>query len=105
PLTDLRRPQPLTLPLPDALPICRVALDGCRLPERLAPCEAEGGERARVRERLELAPRELGALRCFGDRAERPRRDQALGRLCAQDRKSTRLNSSHEWISYAVFCL
>src|SRR5207247_11422027 len=23
----------------------------------------------------------------------------------AQDRKSTRLNSSHEWISYAVFCL
>src|SRR5438105_1068344 len=24
---------------------------------------------------------------------------------CPQDRKSTRLNSSHEWISYAVFCL
>src|SRR5207247_10688132 len=23
---------------------------------------------------------------------------------CASDRKSTRLNSSHEWISYAVFC-
>src|SRR5207247_5790974 len=23
----------------------------------------------------------------------------------SQDRKSTRLNSSHEWISYAVFCL
>src|SRR5438105_12655734 len=23
----------------------------------------------------------------------------------AQDRKSTRLNSSHEWSSYAVFCL
>src|SRR5438105_8208917 len=23
----------------------------------------------------------------------------------ATDRKSTRLNSSHEWISYAVFCL
>src|SRR5207247_5000889 len=23
----------------------------------------------------------------------------------ALDRKSTRLNSSHEWISYAVFCL
>src|SRR6266536_5887377 len=28
------------------------------------------------------------------------RRDTA-----ARDRKSTRLNSSHEWISYAVFCL
>src|SRR5438105_15452479 len=26
-------------------------------------------------------------------------------RGAVQDRKSTRLNSSHEWISYAVFCL
>src|SRR6266849_8035204 len=26
-------------------------------------------------------------------------------RLQIVDRKSTRLNSSHEWISYAVFCL
>src|SRR5207247_4684552 len=25
--------------------------------------------------------------------------------VIAGDRKSTRLNSSHEWISYAVFCL
>src|SRR5207247_8237866 len=25
--------------------------------------------------------------------------------LLRKDRKSTRLNSSHEWISYAVFCL
>src|SRR6266536_1389671 len=25
--------------------------------------------------------------------------------LARPDRKSTRLNSSHEWISYAVFCL
>src|SRR5207247_8872781 len=25
--------------------------------------------------------------------------------LVPADRKSTRLNSSHEWISYAVFCL
>src|SRR5207247_7681727 len=28
-----------------------------------------------------------------------------LGHRPARDRKSTRLNSSHEWISYAVFCL
>src|SRR5438105_12872194 len=27
------------------------------------------------------------------------------GRLAPEDRKSTRLNSSHEWTSYAVFCL
>src|SRR5207247_5395623 len=26
-------------------------------------------------------------------------------RCMRRDRKSTRLNSSHEWISYAVFCL
>src|SRR2546429_9431818 len=29
----------------------------------------------------------------------------ALGALREQDRKSTRLNSSHGYISYAVFCL
>src|SRR2546422_1607213 len=26
-------------------------------------------------------------------------------RICSSDRKSTRLNSSHGYISYAVFCL
>src|SRR5207247_3385400 len=34
---------------------------------------------------------------------ERVQRRRAAG--AARDRKSTRLNSSHEWISYAVFCL
>src|SRR5438105_11203300 len=28
-----------------------------------------------------------------------------LPQAARRDRKSTRLNSSHEWISYAVFCL
>src|SRR5207247_4743515 len=28
-----------------------------------------------------------------------------LPTIGVRDRKSTRLNSSHEWISYAVFCL
>src|SRR3712207_8275277 len=32
-------------------------------------------------------------------------RDAALGNFKPQDRKSTRLNSSHANISYAVFCL
>src|SRR5207247_10680763 len=34
--------------------------------------------------------------------------DRAAGKVKSdepEDRKSTRLNSSHEWISYAVFCL
>src|SRR5207247_3361276 len=29
----------------------------------------------------------------------------AISERVPRDRKSTRLNSSHEWISYAVFCL
>src|SRR5207247_6660317 len=38
-----------------------------------------------------------------GHRAVTPRSRPAS--WCTTDRKSTRLNSSHEWISYAVFCL
>src|SRR2546430_10107252 len=34
-----------------------------------------------------------------------PRRRRSRGRLPGLDRKSTRLNSSHSQISYAVFCL
>src|SRR5258708_10812788 len=37
---------------------------------------------------------------------QKPTEDQALARLrIFTDRKSTRLNSSHQIISYAVFCL
>src|SRR5438105_9717470 len=43
------------------------------------------------------------------DRTEEARRIELIWgsdrEVAAQDRKSTRLNSSHEWISYAVFCL
>src|SRR2546422_4711739 len=47
------------------------------------------------------APRSDGALGCRGRL-----RDHARRRLAAtRDRKSTRLNSSHGYISYAVFCL
>src|SRR2546429_1306884 len=31
--------------------------------------------------------------------------DDGRGEVCQIDRKSTRLNSSHGYISYAVFCL
>src|SRR5207302_8829835 len=40
-----------------------------------------------------------------GDSAERPLDSASRGRIPAGDRKSTRLNSSHVKISYAVFCL
>src|SRR5688572_24127108 len=42
----------------------------------------------------------VGVLDALGDRF-----DLELDRLFDQDRKSTRLNSSHSQISYAVFCL
>src|SRR2546422_9551342 len=69
-----------TLSLHDALPISRAV----RPVERATARRARGAQ-ARARDR--------GA-----DRLQLPR-----GRL--QDRKSTRLNSSHGYISYAVFCL
>src|SRR2546422_3186565 len=57
--------------------------------------------------RLVVEP-ELGA--CVTDPADRVARDArdvhvTGGRDLARDRKSTRLNSSHGYISYAVFCL
>src|SRR5438105_8915669 len=54
-------------------------------------------------------------FRSIGSAALRQRAEAALGGYVGDtarimgaihsDRKSTRLNSSHEWISYAVFCL
>src|SRR3989454_9140488 len=38
-------------------------------------------------------------------REQAPRLYEEMERLCGKDRKSTRLNSSHLVISYAVFCL
>src|SRR5437899_8516888 len=77
-----------TLSLHDALPICALEqlLDGRRL--ALAADErGELGGRRRARR----------GFRCFNglDECRHP----------AEDRKSTRLNSSHLGISYAVFCL
>src|SRR5947199_3454991 len=73
-----------TLSLHDALPICRCAnrIDDRRV-DRSVRC-AEGGRRdcgTRHRRAISSVPRP------------------------AIDRKSTRLNSSHLGISYAVFCL
>src|SRR5258705_9170458 len=48
------------------------------------------------------AARGSAGLRAAGDGAALHARDQ---RAAAADRKSTRLNSSHLGISYAVFCL
>src|SRR5438105_10106830 len=71
-----------TLSLHDALPICAAAGAACH------DCCGIHGEDA--------VSAVAGVFARRGDR----RRQARLG-----DRKSTRLNSSHEWISYAVFCL
>src|SRR5947208_12228014 len=44
-------------------------------------------------------------LRRHGERARAPLRLARVGDRVGLDRKSTRLNSSHQIISYAVFCL
>src|SRR5207247_8510809 len=46
---------------------------------------------------------DAGAVVAFGQEGEEV--VTALLAQFARDRKSTRLNSSYEWISYAVFCL
>src|SRR3712207_7303651 len=75
-----------TLSLHDALPIS--AAPGRReLLSRLRECGRRGGVRGRRGDRGHL------------------RRPPPAPRKLERDRKSTRLNSSHANISYAVFCL
>src|SRR2546430_13717552 len=47
----------------------------------------------------------LATIEAFQLRIFSYRMDRRFGPQIAQDRKSTRLNSSHSQISYAVFCL
>src|SRR5256886_10410191 len=70
------------------------------LQEELGPARAVEFSRPR-RQGLTPHPLEQAAFR---ERAVHEHRDSALARH-GQDRKSTRLNSSHSQISYAVFCL
>src|SRR2546422_11779118 len=67
-----------TLSLHDALPICRVGPVGLHYPD---------------------------GLRIPQDAASFDQLDVPGLQESAEDRKSTRLNSSHGYISYAVFCL
>src|SRR5207247_3249690 len=96
-----------------------------RLPRRRGGLHRRGhdgpGPRARLSQRArahDLAPshvqneRWLGSDSGAGIRLGAVVIDAKLGELRQEadqvetaDRKSTRLNSSHEWISYAVFCL
>src|SRR5690606_40531390 len=88
-----------TISLHDALPISRVAgarAHGTARPGMARPERAD--QRADARPAGRTARQPAGQL-------SRVRRHQQPHGLAAEDRKSTRLNSSHVKISYAVFCL
>src|SRR5687768_163794 len=68
-----------------------------RSPSRRSTCSACSRSSSRARRRARSKSRPDGARR--GPRRRR------LGYRDRGDRKSTRLNSSHGYISYAVFCL
>src|SRR5690349_24192382 len=53
---------------------------------------------------LPICPSVPGAI-CVGANSNRFQRNRSLPARSLTDRKSTRLNSSHVEISYAVFCL
>src|SRR5437879_6156694 len=103
----LAPPSPVTSPLSlhDALPIYAVPghLRRPAAPRELCQllCRERGGARPDLQRRAR--PRGAGGPGptvpvAIGDR-------DPCGRPRARDRKSTRLNSSHRCISYAVFCL
>src|SRR5206468_9199251 len=66
-------------------------------PTRRSSDLVEDGDRT-----LPAGPRLVMVAERVAGQTERP---QELGLLAAIDRKSTRVNSSHSQISYAVFCL
>src|SRR3712207_7522290 len=76
------------------------SLGACRGPRQINESPAHG----RVLD-LEEGPHELNAF-ATGEDGLDPSRIRRIGqRPGGRDRKSTRLNSSHANISYAVFCL
>src|SRR5205814_9697153 len=90
-----------TLSLHDALPICRFGGEdaGYRFRKKNEE-KPDDGEKQHVVE-TGYPGCALGALRLAGSQALPDHRGDSV----SQDRKSTRLNSSHLGISYAVFCL
>src|SRR2546422_4696292 len=84
-----------TLSLHDALPISSRPIrgDGCSWSRPTWRGTTRGGRRA------------SGATSRCSRASPRPRRRRRTPPRSARDRKSTRLNSSHGYISYAVFCL
>src|SRR5207247_10537330 len=74
---------------------------------RLAPerglTHVRPGDTPREHQQIARQRQLLQLPQLFQTRHVRPTR--RVWKSWGRDRKSTRLNSSHEWISYAVFCL
>src|SRR2546430_14583252 len=103
-LNDTAPTEIYTLPQHDALPISKLQPKKPRH-EALGDAEDESpGERARhAPHAAEDDDREAPQHHRQPDRRPHVHEDRRHQR--ARDRKSTRLNSSHSQISYAVFCL
>src|SRR2546430_6336481 len=91
------------LPLPDPSPVPRVGdedVDLARLGDEALRRAVEG-------EIGDARPVSLAGQRAreLGEGIALTRADDDRGPAIGEDRKSTRLNSSHSQISYAVFCL
>src|SRR2546422_1145368 len=101
---DPATPEIYPLSLPDPLPICRRSTPAnAQAPPRRRPTRRSGRGWARASRAPGYRPD--SAARCprtppHHRAARAPRRRGGV-----RDRKSTRLNSSHGYISYAVFCL
>src|SRR5439155_25751236 len=83
----------------------RVLSPAGRGPRRLPARYLAGGSPLRARARDADRAHGAGDVDARRERPERSARRALQHRLVVRDRKSTRLNSSHVAISYAVFCL
>src|SRR5207247_9643016 len=93
-----------TLSLPDALPISAEATAKCagQTIQRTRPCRFAD---AISDSNLSLGRDGMLPSLKIQDRGHVHPPGNSRPSPGTRDRKSTRLNSSHEWISYAVFCL
>src|SRR5205807_7175948 len=101
-VTPLTIPDTTTLSLHDALPILRSA--GRWYPSSL-PLPGPQGTRLETTVAAYVRPTYLSGQSIPRNSIGRVGRLLLRGRCNNPDRKSTRLNSSHLVISYAVFCL
>src|SRR5207247_3296857 len=103
----LPSPSPIRCPLiPPLFPsptLFRSVLAGARLGDHALLLHARG-EQGLAQHVVDLVCARMAEVLALEPDA-RPATVLGQARREVEDRKSTRLNSSHEWISYAVFCL